>query len=264
MSRRKTSLLRLWPLLLLAPALAMPVGAMADPCPDRAGTEEECVGDSPWYDWNRLTVHFESSDGKADWLFEISAADEFKITLDEQFGDTPVRGVLIVIEGKVMITSGLELEPGSETESLDTPALVQQLALKLLQHAYPLGREQVLGVGEVRLDRENLYLTASTSRASAEFAPPWEVHGYVDNRNLDWVDFELDFKAPEVDYQAHLSGQWDAQTDPVVFRDSMDISDWRIWPLVPQPNPPPFKPGWPAEDMRIVTLGDLRRILGGG
>lgn len=242
----------------------MPGVALADPCADEPGTEEACLADSPWYDANRLAVHFTSTDGKADWLFEIASGSEYRITLDENFGGEPVAGAIMVLGGKIMITKGLELELGGETDSLDAPALVQQLTLKLLQHAFPQGRGQVLGVENFRMTRQHLYLTAATSRASAEFSPPWTVTGTIDNGNFDWVDFELDFEAPDVDYRAQFSGRWEELPDPIHFPDTMIIEDWRVWPLVPQPDPPPLHPGWTARDMRIVTLGDLRRILGGG
>jgi len=261
--RHKTAQWRLWPLF-FALALVVPAPTLAEPCPDEAGLEAECVAESPWYLANRLAVHFASTDGEADWLFEMASGSEYRITLDEKLGDEPVSGIIIVLGGKVMISTGLELELGGETDSLDAPALVQQLTLKLLQHAYPRGREQVLGVESFRLTRNNLYLTAATSRASAEFAPPWTVTGSIDNGNFDWVDFELDFEAPEVDYRARFSGRWEELPEPATFPDSMIIEDWRVWPLVPQPDPASLRRGWMARDMRIVTLGDLRRILSGG
>lgn len=266
MFRDRPSLIRhkAMPLLLLALAIALPGAALADPCPDEPGTEEACLAESPWYDANRLTVHFESADGTADWLFELASGSEFRITLDEKLGDEPVSGSIMVLGGEVMISKGLELELGSEADSLDTPSLVQRLTLKLLQHVFPQGREQVLGVVDFRVLREHLYLTAATSRASAEFAPPWSVTGVVNNGNFDWVDFELDFEAPYVDYRAKFSGRWEELPNPIAFPDTMIIEDWQVWPLAPQPHPPPFKPGWTARDMRIVTLGDLRRIMGGG
>ncbi len=252
--------LGLLPLLLLL----LPGTALADPCPDEPGTEEACLADSPWFGANRLAVHFASVDGTADWLFELASGSEYRISLDENFGGAPVAGVIMVLDGQVMISKGLELEHGSETDSLDAPALVQQLTLKLLQHVYPQGRGQVLGVENFRVTRQQLYLTAATSRASAEFAPPWTVSGNVDNGNFDWVDFELDFEAPDVEYRAQFSGRWQELAEPIAFPDSMIIEDWQVWPLVPQPDPTPFNPGWTARDMRIVTLGDLRRIMGGG
>ena len=249
--------------LLLLLALALPAPAQADPCPDLPDGEDSCVAESPWYMANRLAVHFESADGEADWLYEIASGSEYRITLTERFGDSPATGTVMMLGG-VMLSKGLELELGSESGSLDAAVLVQQLTLKLLQHVFPQGRGQVRGVEDFRVRREHLYLTAGNSRASAEFAPPWMVTGAVDNGNFDWVDFDLDFEAPDVDYRARFSGRWEELPDPVVFRDTMIIEDWQVWPLVEQPDPPPFKPGAIARDMRIVTLGDLRRIMGGG
>ena len=260
MTRRNLSLL----LAVALPVLALPGLALADPCPDIPGTEEECTGESPWYMANRLRLHLESGEDKADWLFEIAAAGEYRITLNQHIAGENQAGTLIVLEGGVMITRGLELEPGHEADSLDAAALVQQLTLKLLQHAYPGGRAQVLGVEDFRVRREHLYIDAATSRAQAEFAPPWMVTGQIDNGNFDWVDFELDFEVPDVDYRALITGRWEVLPDPVEFRDSMIIEDWQVWPLAGQPDPAPLKPGWIARDMRIVTLGDLRRIVGGG
>ena len=271
MSRERPSIIRriapprrFWPLLVLAPALAMPLRAVAEPCPDEPGLEAECVGESPWYAANRLEIRFAGVDGEATWLFELASGSEYRITLDENFFGEPVRGVVMVLGGQVMISKGLALEPGSETDSLDAAVLVQQLTLKLLQQVFPQGRAQVQGIENFRVTRQHLYLTAATSRASAEFAPPWTVTGNVDNGKFDYVDFELDFEAPDVDYRAQFSGRWEELPDAIVFPDSMIIADWRVWPLVPQPDPPPLHPGWTARDMRIVTLGDLRRIMGGG
>lgn len=255
----------IWLRLLLVLAMAtVPMPVLADPCPDETGLEADCVGESPWYLANRLAVHFASADGEADWLFEMASGSEYRITLDEKLGEQPVAGIIMVLDGKVMISKGLELELDNETDSLDAPALVQQLTLKLLQHAFPQGRDQVQGVENFRVTRNQLYLTANTSRASAEFAPPWTVTGTIDNGNFNWVDFELEFEAPDVAYRARFSGRWEKLATPVAFPDNMIIEDWQVWPLVPQPDPPPLNPGWTARDMRIVNLGDLRRILGGG
>lgn len=238
--------------------------ALADPCPDEPGGEEACIGTSAWYAANRLAIHFESEDGEADWLFEVASGSEYRITLEERFGDAPASGTIIVLDGRVMLTNGLELEPGSETGSLDAAALVQQLTLKLLQHVFPGGREEVLGVEAFRVRRVHLSIAAATRRATTEFAPPWMVTGQIDNGNFDWVDFELEFEAPDVDYRAVFSGRWEELPDPVAFRDTMVIEDWHVWPLAPQPDPAYLKPGWAARDMRIITLGDLRRIMDGG
>lgn len=255
---------RLWPLVLLALALTMPARAVAEPCADEPGLEAECTAESPWYEANRLEIRFAGADGNAVWLFELVSGSEYRITLDEKFFGEPVQGVIMVLRGQVMITKGLSPEPGGETDSMDAAALVQQLTLKLLQHAYPQGRTQVLGVESFRLRREHLNLAAATSRATAEFAPPWMVTGTINNGNFGWVDFELDFEAPDVDYRAQFSGRWEALPEPVTFPDTLNIEDWQVWPLAPQPDPPPFEPGATARDMRIVTLGDLRRIMSGG
>lgn len=260
MTRRCLSLL----LVLAFAVLALPGPALADPCPDIPGTEEECTGDSPWYMANRLRLHLESGEDVADWLFEIASGSEYRINLDQDIGGVAQAGTLILVDGRVMITRGMELELGSEAGSMDAAALVQQLTLKLLQHAYPQGRNQVLGVESFRVRREHLYIDAATPRAAAQFAPPWMVTGQVDNGNFDWVDFELDFEAPDVDYRALITGRWEELPDPIVFRDTMVIEDWQVWPLAEQPDPAPLKPGWTARDMRIVTLGDLRRIMAGG
>jgi hypothetical protein len=238
--------------------------ALADPCPDEPGGEEACVASSPWYEANRLAIHFESEDGEADWLFEVASASEYRITLDERFGDAPASGTVMVIDGRIMLTKDLEIDEGSATDSLDAAALVQQLTLKLLQHAYPGGRQEVLGVEAFRVRREHLSIAAATRRASTEFGPPWMVTGQIDNANFDWVDFELEFEVPDVEYRASFSGRWEELADPVVFRDTMAIEDWQVWPLTPQPEPAYLKPGSTARDMRIITLGDLRRILDGG
>lgn len=251
------------PLLAIA-ILALPASALAEPCPDEPGGEMACVGKSPWYEANRLELHFESAGDEADWLFELASGSEYRITLEERFGEAKASGVIMVLDGRVMLTRGLELEPENATGSLDAAALVQQLTLKLLQHAYPGGPDQVLGVEAFRVRREHLYITAATSRASTEFAPPWMATGQVDNGNFDWVDFELEFEAPDVDYRAVFAGRWEELPEPVVFPDTMVIEDWQIWPLAPQPDPAYLKPGWTARDMRIITLGDLRRIMEGG
>lgn len=255
--------MRRWYLLAIA-VLFLPNAAIADPCPDELGTEESCVANSPWYRANLLTVHFESADGQADWRYELASGAEYRITLDERLGGPTVKGTIMVIDGRVMLTHGLNLDADNATDSLDAPALVQQLTLKLLQNVYPKGRDEVLGVEDFRVRREHLYLTAATSRASTEFAPPWSVTGTVDNGNFGWVDFDLTFEAPDVDYQARFSGRWEKRSDPVTFPDTTIIEDWQVWPLAPQPDPAPLKPGRTARDMRIITLGDLRRIMDGG
>lgn len=244
--------------------LAMPVVARAAACPDVAGAEQECVADSPWFAANRLEIHFESEDGVADWLFELASGAEYRITLDERFADEPRRtGVLMMVGGAVMITQGLDLTPETAFDRLDTASLVQKLVLQLLQHVFPQGPEEVSGITQFRVTRDNLGISAATARARTDFAPPWSVTGYADNGNFGYLVFDLEFEAPDVDYRARFSGRWEARPDAYEFRDAMLIGDWLVWPLEPELYWSSLRPGLPAGNLQIDRLGRLRRIIEG-
>ncbi len=244
--------------------LALPVVARAEPCPDVAGAERECVADSPWYAANRLEIRFESEDGAADWLFELASGAEYRITLDERFEGEPERtGVLMMVGGEVMITQGLALTPETALERLDTATLVQKLALQLLQHVFAQGPEEVTGIRYFRVTRNNLQISAATTRARTDFDPPWSVTGYVDNSNDDFIAFDMEFEAPDVDYRARFSGRWEVRPDEYDFRDAMIIENWLVWPLDPDRYWSSLRPGYPAGSLQIDRLGKLRRIIEG-
>ncbi len=242
--------------------LAAAGAARAAPCPDVPGTEQECVAGSPWYAANRLEVHFESEDGAADWLYELSSGAEYRITLDERLGGEPQRtGVLMMVGGEVLITRGMDLTPETALDRLDTASLVQKLVLQLLQHVFPDGPEEVSGIKHFEVARENLQISAATTRARTDFAPPWSVAGTVDNANFGYIAFDLEFEVPEVDYRARFAGRWEERPEPYEFRDAMLIDDWLVWPLEPELYWSSLRPGLPAGRLQIDRLGKLRRII---
>ena len=197
---------------------------------------------------------------------QLSVADDgdAQISIDVTDGKEQTKGLILVISGRWMVTKGLTLQRGSETNLMDIAALNSQLVMALLNTTLPQGPP---GPGEsVKVEHTETQraLRVGTSSGSGEYGVPWKVSGTVSVASADAPTvFQLDFvfSSREDKEAAHLSGQVSRPQPAVSIPDSLPLSGWAVYSIGPHqestPDGPKVKYGAVAA-ADAATVGELR------
>lgn len=190
--------------LLAAPAAAQPTAPARAPCKGA-----DCDRQSPWRSLTQVSMIV--SDPESPGL-EIYRAEfdpvrrDVGINVDLRRADGEVRGIVAMVAGRVMLTRGIAVEPGRETEVLDLPLAHIQLVQILLGRALPSGPDTLRG--ERRIDhRDKVAIRYGTAGAQGRIEGPWRVQGRVSRVQTGAIHFDLLLEAPVADPAARKKGE---------------------------------------------------------
>lgn len=196
-----------------------------------------CASNTTWYDAKRARLGLREQDvaDYSDWLFTIPDPLNLSVQIDQKHGDETTSGTVMLVSGRLMMTKGLDMNPGYEIDLLDGPILIYQLAINLLDKAFPTGPATIVAEHGVDRTEEAEGIHVATMSASGQFQPPWTLTGKVSRASDESISFDLAFTFPAGGENRtwHLSGLWE---NPVVvpdFDDSMSLEEWNIHSLGP-------------------------------
>lgn len=206
----------------------------------------------------------------ANWSFAISRQHDFLITLDEHYGDQHRNGKLLIVDNKMLLTQGLNLQPSAVTEALNVPILTYKLALHLLGDAVPLGPGSVDKKQRFDITERHKTIRLATASANAHYDPPWSVAGSVEpvahEDNTIRYHLAFTFKAGARGHHStrhlQLKGIWQQQPPSLDLPDSTSLADWRIYRLGPDVGQAGgINFGVTPLSKHFATLGALRSAL---
>lgn len=209
-----------------------------------------------------LDIEFPGDGYHANWeLFRCDCGDllvhsELNIPGEEEKGET------LMVGRRAVLSRGFgeyEEELGS---SLDAPALMMQLALRLLERAEPGGPSRITAETEVDVTEEIMNIMLDTGTAAGGFQSPWGVRGRIapvgDTRRRFDLDFTFAIRDENGEQQVgmHLKGEADFAKTPFPVAGSEALEGWSLT--------------WREEDDPLVTeanaartVDDLRRLISG-
>jgi hypothetical protein len=229
------------------------------------------VDGSPWFGLGQATLMLEDETlgYQANWVFEIGpGAQELRLAKDERHGTTSVRGTLLVLGGAAMLSRGIELTPGEETEAVGGPALILELSLRVLERAFPQGPESVGKKSRFALREEHQAIQLVSPLSGGAFQAPWTARGWAGRAADGAVSFRFRLvsgsaRRPEGDYRVRVTGSWRRLDPPPRSPDDMPLAGWDIHLLGVRPTRDEgAQPDPRALDERYQTLGELRRAIG--
>lgn len=196
-----------------------------------------------WLDarWIQLEISDNQNDWRGNWQIAFDHhSNNVKIDKDDRFNGHRVQGSLIVLNGHTLLAKGLNLRPGYEIDALDTPVLMTQLLLSLLEKSVAVMPNDVSD--KLSIDhQETLFpIRVSTKSASALFQAPWQIKGHVSKAVDHNIDFQLVFKtslANDIIYIVTMAGQLNHQATPPLD-DDMSLEGWNIYSLGPETDSP--------------------------
>lgn len=215
-----------------------------------------------WADPSRvdLDVEFPGDGYHATWdLFRCDCGDLLVHSELATPGETE-RGETLLVGGRVILSRGFGEHQDELGASLDAPALMMQLALRLLERSEPGGPSRVTAVTEVDLVEKILHINLDSGGAAGGFQAPWAVKGKLTSVDDSRRRFDLRFgfsvpteQGPQ-EASMRLSGiAHFAETEfPIAGADTL-----YGWDVVWRDSDDPAK----QKAAGVKTMGELRSVL---
>lgn len=139
-----------------------------------------------------LDVQFPSDGYHANWeLFrccgDLLVHSELSIPGEAEVGE------LLMVQRRVVLSRGFGEHQQAMGGSLDAPALMMQLVLRLLERGEPGGPSVVVGELGVNVYEQIMDIMLDTGTAVGGFQAPWSVHGLVAPAGKTKRRFDLKF-----------------------------------------------------------------------
>jgi hypothetical protein len=233
--------------------LAVPLLATADITPTTRWADPTRV---------RLDVEFPGEGYHASWeLYRCDCGDLLVHSELNAPGDIE-KGETLLVEGRAVLSRGFGDRQAELGASLDAPALMMQLALRLLERAEPSGPGTVTAVTEVDIEDQISHIHLETQTATGGFQAPWTLDGEIAPLGPEQRRFDLHFHfmagagSAAQSASMRLRGQADFADSDFPLAGSTPLADWQLtWR---DENDAAAGPAGQAE-----TLAELRELLRG-
>jgi hypothetical protein len=159
------------------------------------GIEAGLPPETRWADpsWVDLDVEFPGDGYHANWeLFRCPCGDllvrsELNVPGEVDSGET------LLVGGKAVLSRGFGGREAELGASLDAPALMMQLALRLLERSAPDGPARVVERLQVDVEDAINHINLDTGAAAGGFKAPWAVEGWIEPVGETQRRFDLRF-----------------------------------------------------------------------
>ena len=230
----------------------------------------ECGPFTNWYDanWLEMTMYDGQGRNNAHWVISMDKElNDIIIEKEEHYDGEDIKGTLMIISGRIMLTKGLDLKEGYEIDAADGPGLMMQLLLNMLGHLVQDGPESIKGKYIVKHTETIKPIKVSTSSASGVFGTPWTAKGTLEKRQENIVDYDINFEFTLNEENKHslkMSGKWKSK-ELESLKDSMSLEGWKVHTIGPYSKKyesgTMFDYGAQARKSGAVTIGELRKEI---
>lgn len=214
------------------PAHAGDCGNDPDPCGKRTG----------WNDFESMHLQAKAPGTNSTGHYTLRSSrknGDMEVEIDLRNTKAPQKGTILMVEGAIMVSKGLQFSPGREIDALDEPMLYMILAGKTLSRVLPAGPESIVGKKPFQHEDRKTGIQFATPSAQGFIPPPWSASGFVQKNADGSVDFDLvvkwhgaDQKQADSPTAMVLSGQLKRDAD---FRidSSMSLAGWKVFGVGP-------------------------------
>jgi hypothetical protein len=160
-----------------------------------ASAAAEITAGTRWADPSRvdLSVEFPGEGYHANWeLFRCDCGD-LLVHSELSAPDAVDRGETLLLQGRAVLSRGFGEHQEELGSSLDAPALMMQLALRLLERSVPGGPARVTEPADVDVVDEINQIHLESYSAVGGFHAPWSVQGSIAPAGPDQRRFDLRF-----------------------------------------------------------------------
>lgn len=182
-----------------------------------------------------LKVDFPGDGYNASWQLFRCACGDLLIRSELAVPGKVVHGDILLVENRAVLMRGFD--PGSaELVSIDAPALMMQLALRLLERAQVGGPSVVDQRQDVAVEDKINFIHLESGGAVGGFPAPWSVKGSIWPQGDTQRRFDLLFSfnaggaagSPDQAGEIGLSGVADYAVSEFPLAADMDTSGWEL------------------------------------
>jgi hypothetical protein len=195
--------------------------------------------------------------GAANTRFEVGPSGDARIAIDLRDATAHIKGAILLIAGRWMLTQGFAAAPAKEIDALDAATLNSQLVIVLLTAVLPNGPPAAGAPQHVRFAEKNQPIRIETATKSAAYRAPWTVVGSVSVPAAKApVNYQLSFTYSDEGSARTLdfTGTVATVSSPLELPDSMKLAGWKIRRIGADPG------GAHAPLPQAATVGELRRL----
>lgn len=183
----------------------------------------------------RLEVDFPGNGYHASWQLFRCACGDLLIRSELNVPGEVMHGDILLIDNRAVLMRGYEPENADQI-SLDAPALMMQLALRLLERSVPAGPSAVTQREEVLVQEQTQPIKLETGAAVGGFPPPWSVQGVISPQSDSQRRFDLRFAfnaggadgAENQSAEMRLSGVADYAVGEFPVSAGSELSAWTL------------------------------------
>ena len=221
------------------------------------------AADVQWKDPSsvRLEVDFPGDGYHASWQLFRCACGDLLVRAELSEPGEVVHGDILLVSNRAVLSTGYD-EGAEELLSFDAPALMMQLALRLLERSEPKGPAAVTKKQKADVTDEINYINLDSGSAAGGFPAPWSVQGSLSPEGETKRRFDLKFTfntggaagTAEQQGEMRLSGVAEYAPGEFPVADDLELKDWLLNWRDPQ-DPASSKANG------VKTLGELRALL---
>lgn len=217
----------------------------------------------PWKDpsFVDLDVKFPGDGYQASWKLHRCDCGDLMIKSELSVPGEVVRGDILLVDNRAILLRGFDPD-SAELVSIDAPALMMQLALRLLERAVPTGPAAVSERQDVQIEDKINLIHLQSGAAVGGFPAPWTVKGSVWPQGDTARRFELLFSftvsgaegADDTVSEIYFKGMAEFAPGAFPVTDDLPLADWEL--------------SWREDNEAVAekangvaTLGALRRLL---
>ncbi len=209
----------------------------------------------------QLEVDFPGNGYHASWQLYRCSCGDLLIRSELMVPGEVAHGDILLVDNRAVLMHGYGPEDAAEI-SFDAPALMMQLAMRLLERAEPAGPSAITKRRKVAVEDKINYINLDTGVAAGGFPAPWSVKGSIwpqadTQRRFDLV---FRFSAPgaaegeQLKSQMKLTGVAEYAAGEFPLAADTSLKDWDLsWR--------DDKDAAAADAKKARTLAELRQLL---
>lgn len=187
-----------------------------------------------------LEVDFPGDGYHARWQLFRCVCGDLLVRSELNVPGEIVHGDILLVANRAVLTRGYEAE-AAELVSLDAPALMLQLALRLLERVEPAGPAAITAPRDVAVEDKINPVNLDSGAVAGGFPAPWQVSGRIEpvagaeGDSARRFDLLFSFSTGAVAAAAgaeksalRLSGTADYAAREFPLEDATDLSDWTL------------------------------------
>jgi hypothetical protein len=195
--------------------------------------------------------------GVANTRFEVGPSGDARIAVELRDAGAHIKGTILLIAGRWMLTQGFAAASAKEVDALDTATLNSQLVIVLLTAVLPNGPPAAGAPQHVRFAEKNNPIRIETATKSAEYHAPWTAVGSVSMPAANApVNYQLSFTYSDEGIARTLdfTGTVATLSSPLELPDSMKLAGWKTRRIGADPG------GAHSPLPKAATVGELRQL----